>query len=215
MSLLILPIPFLVFLLVFLLIFSFCLIIFHPKLLICAQINQSLNLSISSSSSSYLPCNFVCRDSTPSVFHISEFLTLSLSFPDNCRKEFYFCSLYIHHVRQYIDTSCTVCGECYIAQKPSIIFLVSSEVLESLFLFDGGPSYYSEVLKHIWPFAHVRARTHTHEHTLTNSYTFYIYQVQKASAVDVDKAVGAAKVAFENGEWSKMNARDRGLLMYR
>ncbi|PNF24468.1 Cytosolic 10-formyltetrahydrofolate dehydrogenase [Cryptotermes secundus] len=42
-----------------------------------------------------------------------------------------------------------------------------------------------------------------------------ICQVQQASAADVHKAVQAAKMAFENGEWSKMNARDRGLIMYR
>ena len=33
--------------------------------------------------------------------------------------------------------------------------------------------------------------------------------------MDVDKAVAAAKDAFENGEWGRMNARDRGRLMYR
>jgi hypothetical protein len=43
----------------------------------------------------------------------------------------------------------------------------------------------------------------------------YIYQVQQATAADVHKAVQAAKVAFESGEWNKMNARDRGLIMYR
>ena len=32
---------------------------------------------------------------------------------------------------------------------------------------------------------------------------------------DVDKAVRAAKEAFEFGEWGKMNARERGNLMYR
>jgi TRAP-type mannitol/chloroaromatic compound transport system permease small subunit len=42
-----------------------------------------------------------------------------------------------------------------------------------------------------------------------------VYQVQQATAADVHKAVQAAKVAFESGEWSKMNARDRGLIMYR
>lgn len=42
-----------------------------------------------------------------------------------------------------------------------------------------------------------------------------VYQVQRASAADVHMAVQAAKVAFESGEWSKINARDRGLLMYR
>ena len=33
--------------------------------------------------------------------------------------------------------------------------------------------------------------------------------------MDVDKAVAAAKEAFENGEWGRMNARERGRLMYR
>uniref|UniRef100_A0A8V5GEB6 10-formyltetrahydrofolate dehydrogenase n=1 Tax=Melopsittacus undulatus TaxID=13146 RepID=A0A8V5GEB6_MELUD len=32
---------------------------------------------------------------------------------------------------------------------------------------------------------------------------------------DVDKAVAAAKEAFENGEWRRMDARERGRLMYR
>ncbi|XP_076362354.1 mitochondrial 10-formyltetrahydrofolate dehydrogenase-like isoform X1 [Tachypleus tridentatus] len=39
-------------------------------------------------------------------------------------------------------------------------------------------------------------------------------EVESASRQDVHKAVIAAKVAFE-GEWSKVNARDRGHLMYR
>ncbi|XP_054430413.1 mitochondrial 10-formyltetrahydrofolate dehydrogenase [Pteronotus mesoamericanus] len=42
-----------------------------------------------------------------------------------------------------------------------------------------------------------------------------ICKVAYASLVDVDKAVAAAKDAFENGEWGKMNARERGRLMYR
>ncbi|XP_049954308.1 cytosolic 10-formyltetrahydrofolate dehydrogenase [Schistocerca serialis cubense] len=41
-----------------------------------------------------------------------------------------------------------------------------------------------------------------------------ICKVQCASKLDVDKAVEAAKNAFA-GEWSKMNARDRGILLYR
>lgn len=32
---------------------------------------------------------------------------------------------------------------------------------------------------------------------------------------DVDKAVAAAKEAFEEGEWGKMNPRDRGRLIYK
>lgn len=42
-----------------------------------------------------------------------------------------------------------------------------------------------------------------------------ICKVQCASAKDVDKAVAAAKKAFETGEWSKISARERGQLLYR
>ncbi|XP_050604414.1 mitochondrial 10-formyltetrahydrofolate dehydrogenase isoform X1 [Macaca nemestrina] len=42
-----------------------------------------------------------------------------------------------------------------------------------------------------------------------------ICKVSYASLADVDKAVAAAKDAFENGEWGRMNARERGRLMYR
>nr|KAF6451549.1 aldehyde dehydrogenase 1 family member L2 [Molossus molossus] len=42
-----------------------------------------------------------------------------------------------------------------------------------------------------------------------------ICKVSYASLVDVDKAVAAAKDAFENGEWGRMNARERGRLMYK
>ncbi|KAF8790670.1 cytosolic 10-formyltetrahydrofolate dehydrogenase-like isoform X1 [Argiope bruennichi] len=42
-----------------------------------------------------------------------------------------------------------------------------------------------------------------------------ICEVQCASKEDVDKAVKAAKHAFEEGEWGKINARDRARLMYR
>uniref|UniRef100_A0A2K6PWW0 10-formyltetrahydrofolate dehydrogenase n=1 Tax=Rhinopithecus roxellana TaxID=61622 RepID=A0A2K6PWW0_RHIRO len=42
-----------------------------------------------------------------------------------------------------------------------------------------------------------------------------ICKVSYASLADVDKAVAAAKDAFENGEWGIMNARERGRLMYR
>ncbi|KAI6079904.1 Mitochondrial 10-formyltetrahydrofolate dehydrogenase [Aix galericulata] len=42
-----------------------------------------------------------------------------------------------------------------------------------------------------------------------------IASVSSASFADVDKAVAAAKEAFENGEWGRMNARERGRLMYR
>ncbi|CAI5786160.1 mitochondrial 10-formyltetrahydrofolate dehydrogenase [Podarcis lilfordi] len=42
-----------------------------------------------------------------------------------------------------------------------------------------------------------------------------IAKVSLATAADVDKAVAAAKNAFEHGEWGKMNARDRGRILYR
>ncbi|XP_070610937.1 mitochondrial 10-formyltetrahydrofolate dehydrogenase [Erythrolamprus reginae] len=42
-----------------------------------------------------------------------------------------------------------------------------------------------------------------------------IAKVSLATVSDVDRAVAAAKDAFEYGEWGKMNARDRGQLMYR
>ncbi|XP_043934341.1 cytosolic 10-formyltetrahydrofolate dehydrogenase [Protopterus annectens] len=42
-----------------------------------------------------------------------------------------------------------------------------------------------------------------------------ICKVSLAQVSDVDKAVAAAKQAFEEGEWTKMNPRDRGRLIYR
>ncbi|KAJ1530815.1 hypothetical protein ONE63_005662 [Megalurothrips usitatus] len=42
-----------------------------------------------------------------------------------------------------------------------------------------------------------------------------ICKVQRASVADVDRAVQAARHAFEEGEWSKMSARDRGRLLFR
>uniref|UniRef100_A0A8C6XXQ9 10-formyltetrahydrofolate dehydrogenase n=1 Tax=Naja naja TaxID=35670 RepID=A0A8C6XXQ9_NAJNA len=42
-----------------------------------------------------------------------------------------------------------------------------------------------------------------------------IAKVSLATVSDVDRAVAAAKDAFEYGEWGKMNARERGQLMYR
>jgi aldehyde dehydrogenase (NAD+) len=42
-----------------------------------------------------------------------------------------------------------------------------------------------------------------------------IAQVAEADAADVDKAVGAARVAFEKGPWRKMSASQRGMLLYR
>ncbi|KAJ8373659.1 hypothetical protein SKAU_G00042390 [Synaphobranchus kaupii] len=42
-----------------------------------------------------------------------------------------------------------------------------------------------------------------------------ICKVSYSSVADVDRAVSAAKEAFENGPWGKMNPRDRGRLLYR
>ena len=39
--------------------------------------------------------------------------------------------------------------------------------------------------------------------------------VESASVDDVDKAVKAAKKAFEEGEWSKISARERGALLFK
>jgi phenylacetaldehyde dehydrogenase len=40
-------------------------------------------------------------------------------------------------------------------------------------------------------------------------------EVAEADAADVDKAVSAARRAFESGEWPRMRARDRGRLLFR
>jgi len=42
-----------------------------------------------------------------------------------------------------------------------------------------------------------------------------ICEVAEGDKEDVDAAVDAARDAFDNGEWSKMDARDRGALMYK
>uniref|UniRef100_A0A8C8H4F8 10-formyltetrahydrofolate dehydrogenase n=1 Tax=Oncorhynchus tshawytscha TaxID=74940 RepID=A0A8C8H4F8_ONCTS len=42
-----------------------------------------------------------------------------------------------------------------------------------------------------------------------------ICDVSLAQASDVDRAVAAAKEAFEEGEWGKINPRDRGRLLYK
>lgn len=39
--------------------------------------------------------------------------------------------------------------------------------------------------------------------------------MQCGSTKDVDKAVKAAKKAFETGEWSKISARERGQYLYK
>lgn len=42
-----------------------------------------------------------------------------------------------------------------------------------------------------------------------------ICDVSLAQISDVDRAVSAAKQAFEEGEWGRMNPRDRGRLIYK
>src|SRR5271154_1317460 len=42
-----------------------------------------------------------------------------------------------------------------------------------------------------------------------------IAQVAEADAADVDKAVGAARAAFDKGAWRKLTASQRGMLLYR
>lgn len=42
-----------------------------------------------------------------------------------------------------------------------------------------------------------------------------IADVARANAEDIDRAVKAARKAFESGPWAKMDARDRGKVMYR
>ncbi|XP_024943237.1 cytosolic 10-formyltetrahydrofolate dehydrogenase isoform X2 [Cephus cinctus] len=42
-----------------------------------------------------------------------------------------------------------------------------------------------------------------------------ICTVESGSVNDVDRAVKAAKAAFEDGEWSKISARDRGALLFK
>src|SRR2546423_11950136 len=42
-----------------------------------------------------------------------------------------------------------------------------------------------------------------------------ITQVAEADAADVDKAVAAARAAFDKGPWRKMSASQRGVLMNR
>ena len=42
-----------------------------------------------------------------------------------------------------------------------------------------------------------------------------IAQVAEGDAEDIDAAVRAARQAFDRGEWSRMDARERGRLMHR
>lgn len=65
--------------------------------------------------------------------------------------------------------------------------------------------------------------THTHTHVEQTDGTRVsvspssqvICQVSYASVGDVDRAVAAAKEAFDNGPWGRMNPRDRGSLLYK
>lgn len=48
------------------------------------------------------------------------------------------------------------------------------------------------------------------------AYVFILtFQVSSGGVEDVQKAVEAARLAFEEGEWGKMNARDRGRLLFK
>src|SRR5215470_1864175 len=42
-----------------------------------------------------------------------------------------------------------------------------------------------------------------------------IARVAEGEAADIDKAVKAARRAFDKGPWRKMNARERGRLLYK
>src|SRR4051795_474967 len=42
-----------------------------------------------------------------------------------------------------------------------------------------------------------------------------IASVAEGDAADIDLAVKAARTAFESGDWPKMDARDRGRLLYK
>ncbi|WP_437191995.1 aldehyde dehydrogenase family protein [Planctomicrobium sp. SH527] len=58
----------------------------------------------------------------------------------------------------------------------------------------------------------VSGETFTSHHPATEE---EIAVVAKANAADVDLAVKAARRAFDSGPWSKMDARDRGRLLYK
>ncbi len=63
----------------------------------------------------------------------------------------------------------------------------------------------------------VISNTHKLTSGMTNGCVVFqvICKVSYASVADVDRAVSAAREAFDNGPWGKMNPRDRGRLLYR
>lgn len=81
-----------------------------------------------------------------------------------------------------------------------------------------------------WTFWHMNPHVHTHTHTEGLAWRVVwcywnvcdhcllhqvICKVSFASVEDVDRAVAAAKEAYEFGPWGKMNPRDRGSLLYK
>ncbi|KAG8138233.1 putative 10-formyltetrahydrofolate dehydrogenase protein [Naja naja] len=64
-------------------------------------------------------------------------------------------------------------------------------------------------------FVQMVVRKHRGEDKEELEIDYVIAKVSLATVSDVDRAVAAAKDAFEYGEWGKMNARERGQLMYR
>uniref|UniRef100_A0A674EIR0 10-formyltetrahydrofolate dehydrogenase n=1 Tax=Salmo trutta TaxID=8032 RepID=A0A674EIR0_SALTR len=54
-----------------------------------------------------------------------------------------------------------------------------------------------------------------HSHIHTDIHTCGHYCIAYASVGDVDRAVAAAKEAFQVGPWGRMNPRDRGTLLYK
>jgi len=61
----------------------------------------------------------------------------------------------------------------------------------------------------------VDAKSGKTDATINPSTEEVIAQIAEGDEADVNEAVKAAKEAFDNGAWRKMNARERGRLMYR